>query len=141
MIGLLIASGKSLAAEDRAGMFVRAQDAFTQDLLDLRVDGTYQMSTMSEGPMLTSRGGFKRERNLLTLGGPPARLPAQLLVVDWGTRRYLVEPQGVTSFCEFARRSAGHAAPLFPPMVFYRPMDEGAKFPRKLPTACNRGAT
>ena len=79
---LLLLGVESNAAESRSGMFVRAVDAYTHNLLTLGDDGTYEMSTMWEGPMPRIRGRFKRQGAVLTLNDSSGRVPAQLQVVD-----------------------------------------------------------
>ncbi len=133
---MLLVGAESNAAESRSGMFVRSVDSYTHNLLTLGDDGTYEMATIWEGPMPRIRGKFKRQGALLTLSDSSGRVPAQLQVVDWGTRRYLVEPSRLTPLCDFLRTAVGQPPPLFPQMIFYRPMDETAAFPKKLPIVC-----
>ena len=137
MVAFLLSTARGKAAEDRSGWFVRAESPFVQDLLTLGHSGAYQMSTVSEGGRATRSGTFNRRGNLLVMSQPSNRVPAELLVVDWGARRYLVEPSRLASFCDFAWKARGQAPPRFPEMVFYRSMDEAAAFPKSLPGACS----
>ena len=123
-------------AEGRAGQFVRSENPSLQDALTLARGGKYDFTTLGEGPITSIRGAFSRRANLLMLAGAVDRIPPELVVVDWGKRRYLVEPSGLASFCDFARASRGQRPPRFPRMIFYRPMDENAAFPKKLPVLC-----
>ena len=132
--GILFAGIESFGAEKQADLYVRVEDAFTQDVLTLREDGSYEMSTVSEGPRPSYRGTYKRQGDVLTLGGAAGRAPGQLLQVDWGTRRYLVEPSRLKTLCVFLRSVRRDSVPN--EMIFYRTMDQGAAVPKEQPKAC-----
>lgn len=136
LLGILLAGASADSEEKQASLFIRNENNFTHDLLTIRDDGTYEMSTATEGPRPSYAGVFTRQGDVLTLAGAAGRVPSQLRVVDWGTRRYLVEPSRVDSLCAFIRQAARQKPPWFPLMVFYRSMDEKAVFPKSLPIAC-----
>ena len=137
LLALLLFPVRVSAEEDRSGWFVRAKNHTTQELLTLGRGGAYQSSAVANGVAATRRGSFSRRGNLLLLGDAAVgAVRAQLLVVDWGKRRFLVEPSRVASFCAFAWRARGQSGAVSPEMVFHRPMDADMALPTKLPVVC-----
>ncbi|MBX7185993.1 MAG: hypothetical protein K1Y01_12690 [Vicinamibacteria bacterium] len=132
----LVSVSEGRATEDRSGWFVRVENHVVQDLLTLGHGGGYRMSTVSTDVRATTSGTFSRRGNLLLMSAPSDRVPAQLLLVDWGSRRYLLEPSRLPAFCDFASKTRERARPRLPEMIFYRPMDEAAAFPKKVPRVC-----
>jgi hypothetical protein len=139
-IGAAVASIADDTSTIPAGMYLRVEDVFTQEFLDLEADGSYRLTAMADAGAYWNRvaGEVSRIGASLFLSEPGPRLVAELRVVHWGHEVFLVEPGDFEWFCNFSRTAAGKPkkGTISPPCIFF-PSGKGPKaYPTARPQEC-----